>query len=70
MGGAPAPGFTLPPEVYGPIDDAVPDALIDSGLTKRRFVGTAKPAPHNGSYGKWVAGRLVKDGDFDYIGVS
>jgi hypothetical protein len=29
---------TLPPEVYGPIGDAVLDALVERGLAKRRFV--------------------------------
>ena len=28
---------TLPPEVYGPIGDAVLDALVERGLAKRRF---------------------------------
>jgi hypothetical protein len=31
------PVVKLPPEIYGPIGDAVLDALIERGLAKRRF---------------------------------
>lgn len=36
-GGLPRSVVTLPSEVYGPIGDAVLDALVDRGLAKRRF---------------------------------
>jgi hypothetical protein len=35
--GLPRPVVTLPPEVYGPIGDAVLEALVERGLAKRRF---------------------------------
>ena len=35
--GLPRPVVTLPAEVYGPIGDAVLDALVERGLAKRRF---------------------------------
>jgi hypothetical protein len=50
--GLPRSVVTLPPEVYGPIGDAVLDALVERGLAKRRFgAGTTNPPPRRAGGG-------------------